>query len=346
MGEKKNVILIAAAACFVLIAAGVAGYLLLFSGSAMTKREVKKQMKAAEQSMASEDYQNAVVCYKVVLDKDPGNGNAGEGIISAYLKWADSYVAAGNTPSAIRILEQAVGETGYTNGDQRLADKLKELKASMVVEEPEEEVVEEEEPEEEGPSYLRISIDESDFAMDILGKDLREWDLASLKEFAEKDASMTLYKTESDKKIYRDTDNKIEISIANEDGSVVISDRDYSVIMVPSSSDSYSIHCLVCLDDNPKTDLGQVLSPPTLMEGTVYQYLSGYSEELALYVLERKLSLDEETEIQNATLKVSEYARSNTKVEFRGLTVRYEDWEVDLHLYGDRKRIEVVTYDF
>ena len=344
MGEKKGVILIVAAVCFVMIVAGVAGFLFVFSGSASTKREVKKQLKAAEEYLIAEDYNNAILCYKTVLGKDSENEIAGEGIINAYLKWADSFVAGGNTPMAIRTLETAMLDKEYTKGDQRIADKLKELKDSMAVEEPEEEVVEEVD---EGPAFLKTSINESDFDMEVLGKDIREWDLDSICEFVENDTSMHFYKDKGKEKIYRDEDNQLEVYINDEEEFVVVQDRDYYVKILKSSLENCSDSCLVFYEENAQPGLGQVLSGPKFMEGNVYEYLSGYSEELTLYVLDRAINLDEDEDavIANASLKVSEWTRDNVSSELKGLTINFGTWNVDIHNYSSEK-INYIKYNF
>ena len=346
MGEKKNVIIIAAVACFVLVVAGVAGYFFLFSSSATTKREVNKQLKMAAKYLIEENYEDAVVSYKIALKNDPENATASEGLINTYLKWADSLVEKGNTSRAIMILEQAIGDTEYTKGDQRLADKLKELKDSMVEEEPEEEVVEEEEVD-EGPEFLKTTINESDFDMELFGKNIREWNPTSICEFAENDSSMHLDRTEGKEKYYRDETNKLEVILSDDEDVVIIQDRDYFVSISPSSYGNYSYSCMVYYSENEHPELGQVIAPPKIAEGTVYDYLSGYSEDLTKYVLNMAIYTDEDyVEITNATLKVSEWAKDDTSAELRGLKIDFGTWDVDIHHQNHKDKMDYIRFGF
>ena len=331
MGEKKNIIIVAVL-CFVLIIAGAAAYLFLFSSGA----RINKLLKTAQQHLSEEKFDDAITCYEKALIIKSDNEKAREGIINTYSVWADSMISEGNLNGALRLLENAVEKNEHAKDDQRLLSKIEELKNSIAALKPKEVVVEEpEEPEEPEAFYdFDISINESDFDLTLFGKSVTEWDIESLTEFVENDSSLTLVGTKGGERSYLNEDNTLEVVLPDDGESVTVNDKDNVLVFLKTDYEGYTNRCLLYEYINHKPSLGNELPIPDIMGKTIVEYLNGYSDELNDYILKKSIILDLDTEIRNAVLSTSEWVRDNTSAEIRGLKINFGTHMVDLHHSG------------
>lgn len=325
MGEKKNIIIIAAT-CFVLIIAGVVAYMFLFSSSA----RINKFLKTADQYLSEENYSEAVTYYVKALRIRADNEKAREGIINTYCAWADSLVSKGNISGALRILENAVENNEFVKDSQKLNDKIKELKDSITASTPKEVV--EEEPEE--TFDFDISINESDFELILFGKNITEWDLSSITEFVENDSSLHLAKTEANEKVYLNDENTLEVILPDDGEAVVVNDKDYVLIIQKVDYKGYTNSCSLYQYPGHKPSLGNVLPIPAPMGETIEEYLADYSPELNNYILDKSINYHLVTELRNAVLSTSEWVKDGKSAEIRGLKINFGTWYVDLHHSG------------
>ena len=343
MGEKKNIIFIAAA-CFVLIIAGVVAYMFLFSSGA----RINKLLKTATQYLSEENYEEAVTCYEKALIIKADNEKAREGIINTYSTWADSLVSKGNITGAIRLLENAVENNKYAKNNQILTAKLNELQDALAASKPKVEVVEEEpeEPEEPEETYdFDISINESDFDFTVFGKNVTEWDLASIREFVENDESLHLDGEDYKEKRYMNEENTLEVVVAKDGTCVIVMDKDNYLMISNVDYEGFAYKTEWMLlhypDEYPK--LGNVLPTQPLIGETIKDYLDGYSPELNDYILDKSIKYHLDTELENAVLGTSEWVRDDTSAEIRGLRIDFGTWMVDLH-HSTHVAIDYIRY--
>lgn len=87
------------------------------------ERKVNRLLDLGQKYLEEENFEQAVVTYKFVLEIEPKNEKATSGAVTAYLGWSDQLVAEEDYEKAKEILTE-----GYElTGDQQLQDALQEV---------------------------------------------------------------------------------------------------------------------------------------------------------------------------------------------------------------------------
>lgn len=120
--EKSNIkrrMLIICAALVVLL--GVFSFIIYSTGN--DERKFTAQLELGQKYLSELNYEQAVAAFREALDISPDNFEAIEGLVDAYLGWADKLISEENYDRALEVLTEGIS---YTN-DQRLIDKKAEV---------------------------------------------------------------------------------------------------------------------------------------------------------------------------------------------------------------------------
>ncbi|MCR5795290.1 MAG: tetratricopeptide repeat protein [Solobacterium sp.] len=119
MSNRNRIILIIVAA----LAIGVIGFSAYFGLKSGNSSSYKEHIAEAEKYIEYEDYENAILAYERILEKDPDN-------VDAYLGIAECYAALGDIESAVGYLRQGYARTRSAKLDLALAEYEEELDGS------------------------------------------------------------------------------------------------------------------------------------------------------------------------------------------------------------------------
>lgn len=106
MKENKSKKMIIMAVVIILVLAVCV--LLVVSLAAGGKNDIGKRLSLGNKYLEELDYESAIAEYKAVLDIEPDNEEALEGIVAAYSGWADVYTVNGAYEKAIQVLEEGL----------------------------------------------------------------------------------------------------------------------------------------------------------------------------------------------------------------------------------------------
>lgn len=105
--KKKTGFKVFLAILVVLLLVGVGVVSFMFISKASHDRKVKDQLALAEQYLDELQYEEAIAAYMAVLDLEPANEDAADGLTDTYIKWAESCAADGDYDKALEILQNA-----------------------------------------------------------------------------------------------------------------------------------------------------------------------------------------------------------------------------------------------
>lgn len=105
--KKKTGFKVFLAILVVLLLVGVGVVSFMFISKASHDRKVKDQLSLAEQYLDELQYEEAIAAYMAVLDLEPANEDAADGLTDTYIKWAESCAADGDYDKALEILQNA-----------------------------------------------------------------------------------------------------------------------------------------------------------------------------------------------------------------------------------------------
>ncbi|MCQ2520751.1 MAG: hypothetical protein MJ105_00065 [Lachnospiraceae bacterium] len=160
--------------------AGIITFAIILISHASPEAKARKELKIANQYLDEMQYEMAIASYMKVIEIDPKNVDAYEGLVSVYAEMAEVAVLAGDIDlamdyyaKAITVLEQGIQETGDKNLEN-LRNEIKEKKKRLEESEKElnlenegadsandeETVVEvDDEETEEAPAWIQIYYD-------------------------------------------------------------------------------------------------------------------------------------------------------------------------------------------
>jgi tetratricopeptide (TPR) repeat protein len=105
--KKSAVPVIAISAVAVVVVAAVLIAVVLFVSSSVEKRRIADQLALGDRYLSELDYDQAIAAYLAVIEIDPNNKEAYEGLANAYMAQADALVSNNETDEAIALLESA-----------------------------------------------------------------------------------------------------------------------------------------------------------------------------------------------------------------------------------------------
>ncbi|MDE6129345.1 MAG: zinc-ribbon domain-containing protein, partial [Lachnospiraceae bacterium] len=91
----------------VLVLVGIGAAAFLFINKSSQEKKLQNQLETAANYIADGSYEEAVAAYLEILEKNPENSEAIDGLTDTYIKWAERYANDENYEEAIAILQSA-----------------------------------------------------------------------------------------------------------------------------------------------------------------------------------------------------------------------------------------------
>ena len=90
-----------------LLVVGIGAVAFLFINKNSQEKKLQNQLETAADYMAEGSYEEAIAAYLEILEKNPENSEAIDGLTDTYIKWAERYARDENYEEAISILQGA-----------------------------------------------------------------------------------------------------------------------------------------------------------------------------------------------------------------------------------------------
>jgi tetratricopeptide (TPR) repeat protein len=121
INKKKNIswIIIVAVVAAIALITGIVIYTRSVSGT----RGLQEQLNLGYKYLSELEYEKAVAAFDAVLQIDPKNSSALEGLTDTYLAWANAVADDGDISRALEILREGLGKTGSS----LIEDRIREL---------------------------------------------------------------------------------------------------------------------------------------------------------------------------------------------------------------------------
>ena len=120
--KKSAVPVIAISAAAVLIIAAILIVVVLSAKSFGEKKRITDHLALGERYLSEMDYDQAIAAYLAVIEIDPNNKEAYEGLANTYMAQADALADSGDKENAIVILENAFAQMSSMQNTDNAAD--------------------------------------------------------------------------------------------------------------------------------------------------------------------------------------------------------------------------------
>ncbi|MCR5738202.1 MAG: hypothetical protein K6G43_00120 [Lachnospiraceae bacterium] len=93
----------------------------MYSRSTSSDRRLQEQLDLGYRYLSEFNYEQAIAAFDAVLLIDPKNENAMDGLVEAYVSWAESVIADGDINQALLILREGLAKTGSHLIEERIS---------------------------------------------------------------------------------------------------------------------------------------------------------------------------------------------------------------------------------